>query len=146
MKRTPKYVAALDCAREFRVTRATTHEGLYGALARAGWAWDPKLAGWYSIPRGPGRPPKLSARTAEKPASSRAEGLFAGMPVAGEAFVQAKLEARIDALERTVATLEKSLRFLHAVPAVQHHMASLFGLDLHGAGAALAQAEGADDA
>lgn len=117
MKRTAKYVDALDTAATYRITRARTNAALYAALARAGWTWSPAMQRWQPAHKRPTADAVLAGKLAE--AVGRAG-----------AAVDQSLLARIEVLERQVRMLERALLL------VNEHLrvptARLFGIDLPG--------------
>lgn len=154
-KRTEKYVAAVDTATQYRVTRARTHGGLYGALEAAGFRWDSIDRRWLNV-RGsssagwggpvkygdrwpqtsPRKPAKLGAaeRTAKAKPSAKSdakpEPLQGLLPALAPDL--AELTALVGRLSARVEVLDRALRLLQSVPEISRFLASSFGLELAG--------------
>lgn len=123
MKKTAKYLEALDTARTFRITRAVTHAALYGALQRLGFTWSPAAQRWSLTPRAGGE--------------SRRKDPLEGLPAARVALDVARLdslEARLDVLERKMredmARLHASFAAVMQHPEIARVVGESFGIDL----------------
>lgn len=149
MRQTEKYVAAVDTATQYRVTRARTHAGLYNALEAAGFRWDSIDRRWLNT-RGPasagwGGPVKYGARWPQtgpgkpsrpgKPALESTQGRLPSLDVpaaqaAADRLRVDELTALVGRLSAQVEALDRSLRLLQSVPEISRFLAGTFGLDL----------------